>query len=187
MRLRAQHLLLLCVMLGCAVSAQVVNSGKLQAPPVLDSNLYPPNADAKADIRAALARAAKENKHVLVEFGGVWCLDCHVLDNAFKTPGTKELLEANYVLVHVDVGRYDKNLDLAKKYQVPLEKGVPAMAVLDARGKLLVSNKKGEFQGARKMTMADVAAFLNQWKPKRQSTTEAQRHGRERNRKPERK
>lgn len=146
-------------------SAQVINSGKLQAPPVLDRDLYPPNADAKADIRAALAQAARDNKHVLVEFGGVWCLDCHVLDYAFKTPGTKELLEANYVLVHVDVGRYDKNLDLAKKYQVPLEKGVPAMAVLNARGKVLVSNKKGEFQGARKMTMADVTAFLNQWKP----------------------
>ena len=63
------------------------------------------------------------------------------------------------------MGRYDKNLDVAKRYKVPLNKGVPAMAVLDWRGRLLVSNQKGEFQGARRMTRADVTAFLNQWKP----------------------
>ncbi len=165
MRTTPRAVLILWLALGLTAGAQVLNSGKLQPPPALDRNLYPPNANAKADIRAALAKAAREKKHVVVEFGALWCLDCHVLDHAFKTPGTKELLDENYVVVHVDVGRYEKNLDLAKLYQVPLEKGIPALAVLDARGKLLVSNKAGEFQGARRMTMADVVAFLNEWKP----------------------
>ena len=155
------------LVLSLSLSAQVVNSGKLQPPEVLDRDLYPPDADAKADIRAALTKAAKEKKHVIVEFGALWCLDCHILDHAFKTPGTKDLLDANYVVVHVDVGRYDKNLDVAKQYKVPLEKGVPALAVLDARGRILVSNQAGEFQAARKMKMDDVLAFLNKWKPGR--------------------
>ncbi len=164
MKLRSLFALWLALM--TMAGAQVVNSGTLQPPRTLDRDLYPPDADAKADIRAALAKAAKEKKHVLVEFGALWCLDCHVLDNAFKTPGTKDLLDENYVVVHVDVGRYDKNLDVAKQYKVPLEKGVPALAVLNARGKLLVSNRAGEFQGARRMTMAQVLDFLNEWRPR---------------------
>jgi thioredoxin 1 len=155
--------LILCLF----AAAQVVNTGPLQPPEKLDPDLYPPNANAKADIRAALAKAAREKKHVIVEFGALWCLDCHILDHAFKTPGTKDLLEANYVLVHVDVGRYDKNLDLAKLYKVPLAKGIPAMAVLDSKGKVLVSNQAGEFQAARRMKMEDVVAFLEKWKPKK--------------------
>ena len=159
-------LALLTFALVLAAAGQVVNSGTLQPPPTLDKNLYPPNANARADIRAALAKAAREKKHVIVEFGALWCLDCHILDHAFKTPGTKDLMDQNYILVHVDVGRYDKNLDIAKQYKVPLEKGIPAMAVLDARGRLLVSNQSGEFQAARRMTLADVNAFLEEWKPK---------------------
>jgi thioredoxin 1 len=158
--------LLAVVALSVALSAQVMNSGPLQRPETLDRDLYPADADAKADIRDALAKAAKEKKHVIVEFGAIWCLDCHILDHAFKTPGTKDLLDANYVVVHVDVGRYDKNLDIAKQYKVPLEKGIPAMAVLNAQGKVLVSNQAGEFQAARKMKMEEVVAFLNEWRPR---------------------
>lgn len=160
-----RNILIVWFALCLAATAQVLNSGTLQPPTTLDQNLYPPNANARADIRAALTKAANGKKNVLVEFGALWCLDCHILDNAFKTPGTKDALDENYIVVHVDVGRYDKNLDIAKQYQVPLEKGIPALAVLDARGKLLVSNKAGEFQAARRMTMDDVNAFLTKWKP----------------------
>jgi len=34
------------------------------------------------------------------------------------------------VLVHVNIGHLDANLDLAEKYEVPLRRGVPALAVL---------------------------------------------------------
>lgn len=139
---------------------------KLTAPSIFNPNLYPANADAKADIKAALARAAKEKKNVLLDFGAMWCIDCHVLDKAFEEPGTKQLLEANYVLVHIDVGRMDKNVDVAKKYGVVLDKGIPALAVVTPAGKVLVSHKSGEFQAARRMTMADVTAFLEKWKPR---------------------
>lgn len=138
----------------------------LTEPSIFNPNLYPVNADAKAEIRAALLQAAKENKNVLLDFGATWCLDCHVLDKAFHAPGTKELLESNYLLVHVDVGRMDKNVDIAKKYGVILTKGIPALAVVTPRGKVLVSHKTGEFQAARRMTMADVTAFLEKWKPR---------------------
>jgi hypothetical protein len=86
-----------------------------------------------------------------------------VLDNAFHQPRIAPLLNSNYVLVHVDVGRYDKNLDLAKKYHVDLEKGVPSLAVLDARGDVLYATR--DFERARVMSEEDVIQFLDKWKP----------------------
>jgi hypothetical protein len=59
----------------------------------------------------------------------------------------------------------DKNLDVAKKYDVPLDRGVPAIAVLDSDGKLLFSQKRGEFEAARSLDPEDILAFLNKWKP----------------------
>ena len=57
---------------------------------------------------------------------------------------------------------------LAKKYGVPLEKGVPALAVLSEDGKLLYSQKSGEFEAMRRMESSAVTSFLVQWKPARQ-------------------
>ena len=74
-------------------------------------------------------------------------------------------MEASFVLVHVNVGRLDQNLDLAQRYEVPLKKGVPALAVLDADGKLLYSQKEGEFEAMRKMQASAVTEFLTRWKP----------------------
>ena len=74
------------------------------------------------------------------------------------------MLNANFIVVHVDVGRYDKNLDLAKRYRVDLEKGVPSLAVLNARGAVLYATR--DFERARVLSEDDVVAFLDKWKPR---------------------
>jgi thioredoxin 1 len=63
----------------------------------------------------------------------------------------------------VDVGKYEKNLDLAKKYHVNLEKGVPSLAVLDSLGKVLYGTS--DFERAHLMSEDDVIQFLDKWKP----------------------
>jgi hypothetical protein len=45
-----------------------------------------------------------------------------------------------------------------------LNKGVPAVAVLDDRGKLLFSQKTGEFEAMRHMQTGSVTDFLVRWK-----------------------
>src|SRR5262249_38071630 len=133
--------------------------------PAEKKDLYPADADASKEIEEALHTAAKSRKRVMLIFGGKWCYDCHVLDAACHSPEIAPTLNRNYVVVHVDIGEYNKNLDLAKKYDVPLERGVPAAAVLDSEGKLLVSQKNQEFEKARSMAPEDILAFLNKWKP----------------------
>jgi thioredoxin 1 len=133
--------------------------------PAEKKDLYPAEADAWQEINEALKSAAKSRKRVMLIFGGNWCYDCHVLDAAFHLPEIAPTLNRSFIVVHVDVGEYNKNLDLAKKYDVPLERGVPAAAVLDGDGKLLVSQKNQEFEKARSMAPEDILAFLDKWKP----------------------
>lgn len=128
-------------------------------------DIYPDSAQAKADIAAALKTAAETHRRILLDFGGNWCGDCIVLDMYMHNEQNRPILDANYVLVHINVGHMDENVDIAKHYDVPLEKGVPAMAVLTEKGKLLYSQENGQFEKMRSMQSADVTQFLVQWKP----------------------
>lgn len=137
----------------------------LRPPAELNRNLYRADVDAAEEIQEKVTAAGKEHKHVLLVFGGNWCLDCHVLDNGFHVPRVASILNSNFEVVHVDIGEYNKNLNLAEQYGIPLKKGVPAVAVLDGKGRLLHSQKNGDFEAARRMTEEDLIAFLNKWKP----------------------
>jgi thiol:disulfide interchange protein len=127
--------------------------------------IYPDPGQAKADLAAALKTAASTHKRVLLDFGGDWCGDCQMLDIYFHDATNLPILEANFVLVHVNIGHMDANVEIAEKYGVPLHKGVPALAVLDGNGALLYSQKTGEFEDMRHMESGAVTKFLLQWKP----------------------
>ena len=133
--------------------------------PLENKQIYDPNVNATQEIAEAVRTAGKEHKRVLLVFGGNWCFDCHVLDEAFHSPEIAPTLNKSFVVAHVDIGEMDKNLDIAEKYQIPLKRGVPAIAVLSSDGKLLFSQKQGEFEAARSMAPEDILAFLNKWKP----------------------
>jgi thiol:disulfide interchange protein len=133
--------------------------------------IYPDSAQAPADLAAALKTAAATHKRILLDFGGNWCPDCLVLDIYFHDPANRTILEANFVLVHVNIGHMDANLDLAQRYEVPLQRGVPALAVLSENGKLVYSQKSGEFEAMRRMELSAVTKFLVQWEPAQPCST----------------
>ncbi len=132
--------------------------------PFVKKHLYSETADPRADIAAALKQARAENKRVILDFGGDWCGDCQVLDIYMHQSPNAELLAKHFIVVHVDIGHMDHNVDVAEKYKVPINKGVPALAVLDAHGNLVFSQTNKEFENMRNMRSEDVTAFLNKWK-----------------------
>jgi thioredoxin 1 len=129
-----------------------------------DRTIYPDSSQAGADLAAAIKTAEASHKRVLIDFGGDWCGDCQVLDIYFHDQNNRALLENNFVLVHVNIGHMDANQDIAAKYEIPLKKGVPALAVLSEHGKLLYSQKQGEFEAMRRMESSSVTEFLTQWR-----------------------
>jgi thiol:disulfide interchange protein len=134
------------------------------ATPYTPKHLYSETADPSAEIAAALKQARTEHKRVLLDFGGDWCGDCQVLDIYFHQDPNAALLAKHFVIAHVWIGHMDKNLDIAAKYGVPINRGVPALAVLDERGKALYSQATGQFADMRHMDSASVTDFLNHWK-----------------------
>ena len=145
----------LAVFAGSAVYAQgPAPAGKRQ--------IYPENADPKADIAKGIAQAKREHKRVIIDFGGDWCGDCQVLDIYANEPVNAQLLAKYFVKVNVNIGRMDANLDIAHKYGVPVS-GVPALSVLDGNGKVIYAQTK-EFSDMRNMKSSDLTDFLNKWK-----------------------
>ena len=128
------------------------------------TEIYSESADAHAEIKEALQKAAAEHKRVIVVFGANWCYDCHVLDTAFHRSDLAPILSANYEVVHVDIGKGEKNQDLMRKYEVPMKRGIPGLAVLEGDGKLVYSQKNGEFENARALAPEEFLSFLNKWK-----------------------
>ena len=141
------------------------DAARLEQPLTVSKDIYSPGKDAHAEIKEAIATASKQHKRVILVFGANWCYDCHVLDAAFHRPDLAAVIAPNYEVVHVDIGRGEKNQDLMEQYRVPMKKGIPGLAVLDPDGKLLYSQQNGEFENARAMGPEDLLAFLNKWKP----------------------
>jgi thiol:disulfide interchange protein len=128
-------------------------------------DIFPDPGQAKADLAAALRSAAATHRRILLDFGGNWCGDCKVLDTYMHNDNNKPLIDANFVVVHINIGRFDANLDLAEKYEIPLKRGVPALAVLSEHGELLYSQKNGEFEAMSGMASSSVTDFLVHWRP----------------------
>jgi RNA polymerase sigma factor (sigma-70 family) len=130
--------------------------------------IYNPKADAKADIKAALERAKREHKRVLLDFGGNWCGWCYLLhDVLLQNQRLADLAKNGFVLVLVDI---DTNHGLFDQY-VPKasQLGFPYLTVLDADGHVLKNQETDPLEDGMKYDLDKVRAFLAQWSPPRPS------------------
>jgi thioredoxin 1 len=121
---------------------------------------YDENADARVEIKQALAEAATNQMPIILVFGANWCPDCLVLDSAMKKGASASLLARDFKIVKIDVGQKDKNLDIAHAYGVPVTNGIPAVAIISARNEVLYATKEGELSNARKMGEAGIYKFF---------------------------
>lgn len=121
---------------------------------------YDPGRDARADIALATQMAAAQGKLVLLDFGANWCPDCLVLDELYLDPAVATLLADEYVLVTIDVGEWDHNMDISADYNNAADLGIPALVVLQPDGTIIADTSDGSFASASGFSPADVAAYL---------------------------
>ncbi|HVV66304.1 MAG TPA: thioredoxin family protein [Rhizomicrobium sp.] len=125
---------------------------------------YDTKADADAAVDAAIARARKSGKLVLIDLGGNWCPDCRILAGLMELPEMRAFLKAHYELVSVDVGRFDRNLQIPARYGITRRlEGVPAVLIATPEGKLLDAGHVAALADARHMTPQALAEWLAQW------------------------
>jgi len=128
-----------------------------------DEALSPAATDAA--VARARAEARKGGKLLLVDLGGNWCGDCRVLAGTLERPEVKAFVDRHFELVTVDVGRFDKNLQVPAAYGITYRlKGVPALLVVDPKtGELLDMDRESALQDARAMTPQALVDWLAQW------------------------
>jgi uncharacterized protein YyaL (SSP411 family) len=85
----------------------------------------------------AFARAAEEDKPILLDIGAVWCHWCHVMDReSYEDPGLAAVINENFIAVKVD---RDERPDVDARYQAAVsaisgQNGWPLTAVLTPEG-----------------------------------------------------
>ncbi len=121
---------------------------------------YDERADARADLNRALQQAREQSKQVLVVFGANWCADCQALARQMADGPVAAHVTQRFVVTKVDVGDFNKNLDLARQMGDAVKKGIPAVAVLRADGSFQRATLAGELASARKLGAEQVLAVL---------------------------
>jgi protein disulfide-isomerase len=132
---------------------------------------YRTDADARKDVAQAKERARTLKKSVMVIFGANWCEDCVVLHHNLDVPANREYVQSHFEIVSVDVGQFNKNLDVAKSLGVDLDKGIPVAAFLDSGGNSIGNTNKGELEPSRKYHSEQILSFLREVVENRKITT----------------
>jgi protein disulfide-isomerase len=124
---------------------------------------YDQAADARKDIATALSQAGADHKLVLLDFGANWCLDCVVLSKLFEDETVQPFLRDHFHMVSIDVGQWDRNLDVSRQYGSPIDSGIPAVVVLAPDGRIIASTKNGALADARTATAKEILGYLKGW------------------------
>ena len=126
---------------------------------------YREGTNADRDVSAALARASKSGKLLLIDLGGNWCLDCRLLAGTMEEQPLKAWIARHYETVMVDVGRFDKNLQIPRRFGISKRlEGVPAVLVVNPRtDKLVNAGHVTALADARSMSPQSLADWLARW------------------------
>ena len=132
------------------------------APP----RIYDPAADAEAQLDEAIDRAAIQGKHVLAIVGGNWCSWCLKLDRLMKTdPLIDSLLLADYVVLHINHSKENRNLAVLGRLGHPARFGFPVLVVLNGEGLRIHTQASGMLENDGGHDPELVARFLRLWSP----------------------
>lgn len=129
-----------------------------------DGGVYSSHTNPKEEIEDAIKAADNGGKNILLIFGADWCSWCNKLANFIKeNKKVSGLLTEKYIVVKVDIGKWDTNLDLMKKYKARQKAGVPSLVVLDSKGKFLVFQETGSLEEGKGHSEEKVLIFLKKY------------------------
>ena len=126
---------------------------------------YDHAAVARDQVARAQSQARASGKLLLIDLGGNWCADCRLLAAVMQLPEVAAFVDAHYVLVLVDVGRMDRNLDIPAHWGVKRVDGVPSLLVVDSGDHLINAGHQEALADARSMRPQALADWLAHWTP----------------------
>ena len=130
------------------------------------TQLYNPSANVKKELAAAVTKAKKEGKHVLIQVGGNWCSWCYRFHNFVAKDTALNRIEAeNYVVYHLNYSKENKNLDALKSLGFPQRFGFPVFVILDGNGNRLHTQDSSLLEEGKGYNAEKVKSFFQSWSP----------------------
>ena len=148
------------IIIPITISANNIN---IPADEILEMPLpLPYNGDiySENDIEIFLDSSIRKSKQSIIIFGGNWCPDCRILEGTLLLPTIKKYMIEHYEIMHVDVGRYDKNMNLISYFKIPKEEGVPRVLVFDNKKNILNMESTKEWTTARDRKQQEIFNYF---------------------------
>ncbi|QOW10037.1 thioredoxin family protein [Kaistella flava (ex Peng et al. 2021)] len=129
---------------------------------------YNDKENAEAKIAELVKQAQKENKNIILQAGGNWCIWCLRFNEFVQTtPELKNVVDENYLYYHLNYSPENKNEKVFAKYDNPGAKfGYPVFVVLDKNGKMIHTQDSSVLEEGKGYSKEKVKAFFREWAPK---------------------
>lgn len=128
------------------------------APP--EARSYVASETATADVNAALTRANRSGKRVLLVMGANWCGDSRALAGWLATERFEDLIDRKYELVFVDIGMPAasgrRNVEIARGFGVTELPGSPNVLVITGDGVLVNPTTAANWRNAASRSSDDI-------------------------------
>ena len=132
---------------------------------------YNDKTDAVKQINQAVSLAKTQNKYVLVQVGGNWCPWClKFAEFANENKAVKNIIDSNFVYIHVNYSKENKNPQAMKMLDNPARFGFPVFVILDEQGKRIHTQNSAYLEEGKSYSEKKVTDFLRNWTPKEVTT-----------------
>lgn len=130
---------------------------------------YHPEENAEKRISELIKKAKAENKNIILQAGGNWCIWCLRFNNFVQTtPELKEMVDKDFIYYHLNYSPENKNEKVFAKYGNPGAKfGYPVFIVLDSNGKMIHTQDSSVLEEGKGYSIDKVKAFFTAWKPQK--------------------
>jgi len=131
---------------------------------------YNPDQNIRADLKNAIEQAKKENKQILIQFGGNWCPWCLRFHALVKgVPRVDSLMKENYIYLLLNVPREKEKRDITlfRDFNFPNRFGYPVFVILNQEGNQIHTQDSDAFEYQSKEVKGydttKVIRFLSLW------------------------
>jgi thiol:disulfide interchange protein len=129
---------------------------------------FDPTRSAAADLQAAIDKAQKENKRIILDVGGEWCVWCVWMDKFFiANAELTKLRDENFVWMKVNMSEENENKEFLSKY--PEIEGYPHLFILEKDGTFLHSQGTAVLEEGKTYNLQRFTDFLKKWSPAKNS------------------
>ena len=128
---------------------------------------YNDKENAEQKIKDLVTQAKKENKNIMIQAGGNWCIWCLRFNQYVQsTPELKEIVDQNYLYYHLNYSPENKNEKVFAQYDNPGAKfGYPVFIVLDQDGKMIHTQDSAVLEEGKGYSLEKTKAFFMKYIP----------------------